>query len=140
MSEKIFDRYLKSLDGDRVFFLQSDIDQFKTARTKLDDAILGQDLTIPFAMFNLYQKRFKERLTYANDVLKSDFDFSEKESYFYQREKAPWPKDDAAMRDLWRQRVKNDWLRLKLAGKEATAIRTTLAKRYETTLNAYEQN
>ena len=134
MSEKIFDRYLKSLDGDRVFFLQSDVDQFNAARTKLDDAILGQDLTIPFAMFNLYQKRFKERLTYANDVLKSDFDFSEKESYYYQREKAPWPKDEAAMRDLWRQRVKNDWLRLKLAGKEAAAIRTTLAKRYETTL------
>ena len=38
------------------------------------------------------------------------------------------------MRDLWRQRVKNDWLRLKLAGKEKEAIRSTLSKRYETTM------
>lgn len=134
MSEKIFDRYLKSLDPDHVFFLQNDIDQFSVVRTKLDDAILNQDLSMPFAMFNLYQKRFKERLTYARELLDSDFDFTAKEAYKYQRDKEPWPKDEAAMRDLWRQRVKNDWLRLKLAGKEKDAIRSTLSKRYETTM------
>ena len=134
MSEKIFDRYLKSLDGDRIFFLQSDIDKFSVSRDKLDDAILGQDLRTPFAMFNLYHERFKERLTYARSLLNSDFDFSQKEAYRYQREKEPWPQTENEMRDLWRQRVKNDWLRLKLAGKEASAIKTTLEKRYETTL------
>lgn len=134
MSEKIFDRYLKSLDGDRIFFIQSDIDQFSAARDKLDDAILGQDLTTPFAMFNLYHQRFRERLSYARELLNSNFDFSEKEVYRYQRDKEPWPQNEAQMRDLWRQRVKNDWLRLKLAGKDATAIKSTLEKRYETTL------
>ncbi|MBR7801375.1 carboxy terminal-processing peptidase [Undibacterium fentianense] len=134
MSEKIFDRYVKSLDGDRIFFLQSDIDQFSAARDKLDDAILGQDLRTPFEMFNLYHKRFKERLTYARELLKTDFDFTQKEGYRYQREKEPWPQSEEQMRDLWRQRVKNDWLRLKLAGKDPAAIRTTLEKRYETTL------
>ena len=32
--------------------------------------------------------------------------------------------------DLWRKRVKNDWLRLKLAGKDDKDIRETLDKRY----------
>ena len=45
-------------------------------------------------MFNLYQKRFKERLTYARELLESDFDFAAKEAYKYQRDKEPWPKDD----------------------------------------------
>lgn len=134
MSKLIFDRYLKSLDGDKVFFLQSDITQFETDRNALDDAILSGDLKTPFAMFNLYHNRFKERLTYARELLKTDFDFSQKESYMYQREKEPWPATDVAMRDVWRQRVKNDWLRLKLAGKDDAAIRTTLDKRYESTL------
>jgi carboxyl-terminal processing protease len=40
-------------------------------------------------------------------------------------------KNDAEVRDLWRKRVKNDWLRLKLAGKDDKAIRETLDKRYE---------
>ncbi len=47
------------------------------------------------------------------------------------REKAPWAKSEDEVRDLWRKRVKNDWLRLKLAGKEEKAIRETLDKRYE---------
>ena len=38
------------------------------------------------------------------------------------------------MQDLWRKRVKNDWLRIKLAGKDDKSIAATLDKRYETTL------
>ena len=44
MSEKIFDRYLDSLDGDHLFFTQGDIDKFKPARDQLDDAIETRDL------------------------------------------------------------------------------------------------
>jgi carboxyl-terminal processing protease len=134
MSKKIFDRYLKSLDPEKFFFLQSDIDQLAAARTQLDDAINHQDLNIPFTIFNLYEKRAVDRLTYAKSLLKQGFDFSQKESYQIEREKEPWPQSEEAMRDLWRKRVKNDWLRLKLARKDDKAIRETLAKRYDNAL------
>src|SRR5262245_9372282 len=75
MSTKIFDQYLKALDPERLFFLQSDIDRMSTYRTKLGDAILKQDLSAPFAMFNLYQERASERFTYARSLLKKGFDF-----------------------------------------------------------------
>jgi len=131
MSEKIFDRYLKSLDGEKLFLTQADIDQFAQYRTKLDDAIVSENLTVPFAMYNLYQQRFNERMAYARELLKSKFDFTQDESYQFDREKAEWPKTDAEIKDLWRKRVKNDWLRLKLAGKDDKAIRETLDKRYD---------
>ena len=131
MSEKIFVNYVESLDREKNFFLQSDIDRFASARTQLDDAILGQDLTIPFAMFNLQRQRLAERITYARQLLKQQPDFTLKEGYPYAREKAPWAKSDDEIRELWRKRVKNDWLRLKLAGKDDAAIRATLDKRYE---------
>jgi carboxyl-terminal processing protease len=134
MSKKIFDRYLKSLDPEKFFFLQSDIDKLSAARTQLDDAINHQDLNIPFTIFNLYEKRAVERLTYAKSLLKQGFDFSQKESYQIERDKEPWPQSEEAMRDLWRKRVKNDWLRLKLAKKDDNAIRDTLAKRYDNAL------
>jgi len=73
-------------------------------------------------------------------VLARDFDFSVKEGYPYARDKAPWPKDDAEVRDLWRKRVKNDWLRLKLAGKDDKAIRETLGKRYDNYLARATRN
>lgn len=135
-SSKIFDNYIKSLDGQKVFFLQADIDQYAYARTKLDDAILDEDLTIPFAIFSLYQQRVAERLTYARSLLKKGFDFKKEESYQYAREKADWAKSQDEMNDLWRKRVKNDWLRLKLAGKDDKSIVDTLDKRYDNALKS----
>ncbi|MET3117657.1 carboxyl-terminal processing protease [Undibacterium sp. GrIS 1.8] len=134
MSIKIFDRYLKSLDPEKLFFTQADINQFAAARTQLDDAIKQENLNIPFAIFNLYEKRLVDRLTYAREILKKGFDFTQNESYSYAREKAAWPQSETEVSDLWRKRVKNDWLRLKLAGKDDAAIRDTLEKRYTSSL------
>jgi carboxyl-terminal processing protease len=136
LSTQIFDNYLKELDGEKIFFLQSDIDHFADARTKLDDAILDENLSIPFAIYNLYQQRTTERFNYARSLLKKGFDFRKKESYQYTRKDAPWAKSMAEMNDLWRKRVKNDWLRLKLAGKDKKSIVATLDKRYENTLES----
>ena len=74
LSEKIFDHYLKALDSDRLFFLQADIDQLAGARTRLDDAILDEDLSLPFAIFNTYVRRAGERFAYARSLLKQGFD------------------------------------------------------------------
>jgi len=135
MSEKIFDRYFKSLDGEKMFFVQADIDQYAIVRTRLDDAINGENLSVPFAIFNLYQQRFNDRIAYARELLKTKFDFTTDESYQYDREKVEWAKSDAEIKDLWRKRVKNEWLRLKLAGKDDKSIRETLDKRYESYLS-----
>jgi carboxyl-terminal processing protease len=132
MSEKIFDRYFKSLDAEKMFFTQADIDQYAIVRTRLDDAITGQNLSVPFGIFNLYQQRFNERIAYARELVKQGkFDFTSDETYQYDREKADWTKSDAEVKDLWRKRVKNEWLRLKLAGKDDKSIKETLDKRYE---------
>ncbi len=135
MSEKIFDAYFKSLDGEKLFFLQSDIDQFGPVRNKLDDAIRNENITLPFVIYAAYQQRFAERIAYARELLKTKLDFTVDERFQLDREKAAWPKNDEEVRDLWRKRVKNDWLRLKLAGKEEKAIREMLDKRYENYAN-----
>jgi carboxyl-terminal processing protease len=131
MSEKIFDRYLKSLDPDKLFFTQADIDTFGAYRKQLDDAIQSGDLRVPFAIFNVYMQRTAERIGYSRELLNKPFDYTQNESYQTDREDAPWAKSEAEVADLWRKRVKNDSLRLKLAGKDDKAIRETLGKRYD---------
>jgi carboxyl-terminal processing protease len=131
MSEKIFDNYFETLDSEKLYFTQADIDRFAPMRTRFDDAINNEDLTQPFAIYNLYQQRFADRMNYARSLLKTKLDFTVDETLQLDREKAPWAKSEDEVRDLWRKRVKNDWLRLKLAGKEEKAIRETLDKRYE---------
>ncbi len=139
MSAQIFKRYLDSLDSDRLFFTQADIDRFAEYKAKLDDAIYDQDLTAPFAIFNLYEQRVAERVTYARGLLPKGFDFATDESYQFDREKTPWAKSEAELDDLWRKRIKNDWLRLKLAGKADKDIRDTLDKRYANYLDRVKQ-
>ena len=134
MSGKIFDQYLKSLDPEKLFFIQADIDQLSSFRSRLGDAIMAEDLAVPFAIFNRYALRVSGRLAYARKLLKGGFDFRQMESYQYEREKAAWAKSETEIHELWRKRVKNDWLRLKLAGKDDQSIAETLDKRYEQTL------
>jgi carboxyl-terminal processing protease len=130
MSARIFKAYFKLLDSEKVFFTQSDMAKFAPLKTQLDDAIWNQDLSAPFSVFNLYVQRAVERMTYARGLLKQGFDFSVDENYTFDRDHADWPKDQAELDKLWRQRTKNDWLRLKLAGKNDDDIRKTLDKRY----------
>ena len=131
MSEKIFDNFFDGLDSEKLYFVQSDIDGFAPMRTKMDDAINNENLSVPFAIYNLYQQRFAERMNYARQLLKTRPDFTLDESIELDREKSPWAKNEDEVRELWRKRVKHDWLRLKLAGKDEKAIRETLDKRYE---------
>src|SRR5512141_1462586 len=44
LSKKIFDQYLKSLDSEKVYFVQADIDHLAVNRARLGDAILKEDL------------------------------------------------------------------------------------------------
>ncbi|MFX5839759.1 hypothetical protein ABTE60_20835, partial [Acinetobacter baumannii] len=72
-----------------------------------------------------------ERVAFARALLKQDiFTFDGDDRFEYDREDAPWAADAAALDVLWKQSVRNDWLRLKLAGKKEEEIARTLDKRY----------
>ena len=130
LSADIFRRYIEALDNDKLFFVKSDMDRFAPYRTTLDDAIKTQKLMPAYDIFKTYTKRVDERSTFARSLLVKPFDFSAKESWAYDREKASWASDQAALNEIWRKYVKNDVLRLKLAGRSQQDIRKTLDKRY----------
>ena len=136
LSGVIFDNYLKALDSEKIIFLQSDIDQFTPIRNKFGLTMLNEDLSVPFAMYNLRQQRITEHLSYSRALLAKGFDFEQQESYQPDRKNAAWPKSEQEINDLWRKRVKNDWLRLKLAGKDDKGIVEILDKRYDNSLKS----
>lgn len=140
MSREILKRYLEALDSEKVFFLAEDIQGFQTRYgDKLDDAIDEEHLEAPFEIYKVYLKRMQERTAYARALLKKGFDFTVDEDYVYDRKDAPWAKSVADLDEHWRTRVKNDWLRLKLAKREDAKIAETLDKRYADFLGRVEQ-
>jgi len=129
-SERIFDRYIKTLDPQRIIFLQADLDAFREARRTLGEETERGDLRVPFRIFGVYAQRAAERVAHARALLKEGFDFTSDERIPIDRSGMPFAQTDDEVRDLWRKRVKNDWLQLKLAGKDAEAIRAELDRRY----------
>ena len=139
LSQDILKRYLDSLDPGKVFLTAQDVASFGKYSTRLDDAIKSGQVDPAWAMFALYRQRVGERIGYARGLLKGGFDFSGNDRYEYDREDAPWAANSAELDTLWKQSVKNDWLRLKLAGKKPDEIRKTLDKRYANTLDSINE-
>ncbi len=141
LSESVLENYLNSLDQNRSFFLQTDIDEFRNAYLhQLDDHIKQAKLDAAFHIFKVFRQRVRERIDHAVTLLDKDFDFSIDEDYQFDRRDSVWPSSPHGMNELWRKRVKNDVLNLKLAGKdEADDIRETLEKRYRRIMNSTYQ-
>ncbi|MGB6190589.1 MAG: carboxy terminal-processing peptidase [Aeromonas molluscorum] len=138
-SEVVFDKYLENLDFSRNLFLASDIRRFDKYRDGFDTDLERGRLAPAYDMFNLGQQRRYERFEYALKLLDTPFDFTQKDEYVFDREGAPWPKDEAELNELWRQRVKFDALSLKLSGKEWPEIKELLGKRYNNAIKRMSQ-
>lgn len=130
ISSIVFDRYIKALDPSRYYFLESDIKEFETNRYNLDDDFRIGDLSTPFYIFNVYLKRYNERVNYSISQIKNKYDFNQNDTYVYDREKMPWAKSTAELNDIWKKRVKYELVNLKIAGTDDAKNVETLTKRY----------
>lgn len=131
ISSIILDRYIKALDPSKYYFLASDIKDFDKFRTELDDDFRIGDLSAPFYIFNVYLKRYNERINYSIAQIKGKYDFNQNDTYVYDREKMPWIATTAGLDDVWKKRVKYELVNLKIAGTPDAKNVETLTKRYE---------
>jgi carboxyl-terminal processing protease len=139
LSSSILSRYIDALDPNKHFFKAGDIQSFEQYRYTLDDALRGADTTPAFEIYNVFRLRVRQRIDYALEVLEQPFEFTKEETYRIDYEDASWLENDKKLDDLWRKRVKNDYLTLKLAGKAHDKIIETLAKRYQQVIRRTNQ-
>lgn len=131
LSSLIFDDYIKALDGGKNYFLQSDLTDFEKYRNTLDDDLRTGDLSVAFYIFNVYQKRFNDRIKFALKQIDNKFSFVSNETYVYDREKLPWFTTQAESDVQWAKKIKYETLNLKITGTDESKIAETLKKRYE---------
>ncbi|MFT3905315.1 MAG: carboxy terminal-processing peptidase [Steroidobacteraceae bacterium] len=138
-SAQVLERYLDELDAQHSYLLASDIASFDHWRTRFDDMIHTGLVEPAYLIFNTLQQRNKERIQYALQLLDKEPDWSRDESYTFDRSKAPWPKNEAELNEIWRLRVKSDALTLMLGGKSWSEAADTLKKRYQRVLARVDQ-
>jgi carboxyl-terminal processing protease len=135
LSAATLDTYIETLDGNRHYFLQSDVNYFTRYRHTLDDVLRSGDIEPVFDIFRLYRLRAQQHISYALTLLDKEPDFSVDESYRFDRSKMPWAASSAEIQDIWRKRFKNDVLSLMLADKSWTEAAEILRKRYQRVLD-----
>tara|TARA_R110001592_G_scaffold138511_5_gene357716 strand:+ start:16715 stop:18853 length:2139 start_codon:yes stop_codon:yes gene_type:complete len=137
LSEKIYDHYLSALDPSRLYFIQSDIDEFENYRFKLDSAIKTGQLSPAFNIYNRYQTRVIERLEKQTEFIEkkiTSLNFKKNEFIETDRSEMPWAKSIDELDDVWRRRTKSTVLSMKLDGSTLDEAKETLTKRYKNQL------
>lgn len=142
LSSLVFDRYIKELDKNHYYFIESDIKQFEKFRFELDEALTTANLDTAFLIFNRFQRRHIERLAYIINTIDhqiENLDFTKEESLEVDRENSLWAKNTAELDTLWRRNLKNTVLNKKLNDKPIKEIKDALLKRYKSQLNRVSQ-
>ncbi|WP_101757088.1 carboxy terminal-processing peptidase [Oceanicoccus sp. KOV_DT_Chl] len=143
LSSRIFDTYLEKLDGNRSFFLKSDLKEFEQYRLQLDDTLSKGDLEPGYIIFNRYQQRLVDRLSSIVEQLPemvASMDFDKDEALIIDRTQLAWPATMAEADDLWRKIIKSRVLSLRMAKKDEAEIIPLLQKRYQNQLNRVQQS
>ncbi|HBW84859.1 MAG TPA: hypothetical protein DEF79_12555 [Gammaproteobacteria bacterium] len=137
-SSQLFDKFMDSLDGSHLYFLKSDVDELSAYRYTLDDALKAGEVAPGFEIYNRYYQRVLERLIYAINRVESaisDMNFTVDEYITVDREEAPYAASLAELDEIWRKRIKNSVLSLKLTGDTDEEIQEKLSKRYRNQLS-----
>lgn len=137
ISAMLLKRFLKDVDPLKLYFLQSDIDQFEKYRDHLDDLVKAGKTDFAREVFQLYRERLDDRMKLAHKLIDAPHDFTLDESMSTDSDTLPWAKDEAELNERWRKRVKFELLSMKLDektkdGKPVDDPRKRLHKRYDT--------
>lgn len=110
--------YFRNLDPLKLYFYQSDIDEFSKRSDEILKAWPEGRYELAFDVFNRYLKRVNENVDLADEWIDSDFDFSVDETLMTDAELIQYCADEADMRERWRQRIKYSYMLLEIEREE----------------------
>lgn len=131
ISQRALGLYIDRFDPLKLYFYQSDIDQFQRYRDSIDDMVKKGDLSLAYSIFNRFTTRVDERVATALELLDSDFDFTKDEYIIVDADAANYAKNADEARERWRRQIKYALLDLRDDGTEGDEARDLLRRRYQ---------
>ncbi len=133
ISKRTLDNFVKSWDPGKLYFYQSDVDEFNAKyANKLDDQI-GRDINCSSIddVMNRYSQRFTERNQFIMKAIDAKQDFTIDEYLNVDRKNLAYPKTVEEVNERWRKHIKFQLLNLKSGTETIEKAREKLKKRYE---------
>ncbi len=120
ISKRFIGMFLETLDPMKVYFLQSDIEEFERQRLALDDQIRKGDIQFAYDVFETFLKRIDQRVAWAEEFVDVEHDYTVDEEILRDPDSAHFAANDAEARERWRKRIKFDLLRFRVDDEEMT--------------------
>lgn len=106
LSYKIYHKILESLDYDKKFFTQQDINHLKQYEFSIDNEINDGSVAFFDAMDSIFLKRIDGAEKLYKEILKQPFQFDGNDSIQLNGAKLAYAANDAALKDRWHQFLK----------------------------------
>lgn len=119
ISERALDLFVDSLDPLKLYFYQSDVDEFQSFAKSIDDMVRAGDLSFAYKVFRRFTQRVDERVAVAQELLAGEFNFEVDETIVIDPEVAMYAKTPSEARDRWRRQIKYALLDLKDQDKDS---------------------
>ncbi|MDF7806846.1 carboxy terminal-processing peptidase [Pontiellaceae bacterium B12219] len=124
ISTNAFDLYIDSLDPARSYFLQSDIEMLSKDAQNLHKRLRKGDIEFAIDAYNILMERIQNRIEFSEKQLEKGFDVNVDEEFVWDRKDMAWPQNEAEWDDLWRKRLKNEYI-ARLVSKEVYSSEET---------------
>ncbi len=139
ISQRAFEKFIDSLDAMKLFFLQSDIDEFAHEKFSIDDYVKRGDLRFAKRVFARYLQRVRERIVVAQQYVDVEHDFTLDETMIRDPDKMTYAATNEEANERWRKRVKYDMLLQITDDIEHDEAIEKLHKRYRSIRRNWEQ-
>ncbi|MDD3470947.1 MAG: carboxy terminal-processing peptidase [Thermoguttaceae bacterium] len=104
------DVFLSTLDPMKGYFYKSDAEAFRARSNEIIQTATQGDLKFPVDVFGVFLQRVSEKETMIREILQEPFEFDSDEEYMYDREDEEYPETPEEAKDLWRKRLKYEYL------------------------------
>ncbi len=130
---EVVPEYMKGLDNQHLFFLDSDLSEFAKRygnNVYYNVNYLGK-IDTAYDIFYVYDDRVTARIGWIFAELKKPLDFTANDTYRLDRSKSAWPSSALEADELWHKRLKYEVLEELLNDKTLAEAREVVRKRYE---------
>lgn len=130
---EVIPNYMNDLDGQRLFFLETDRKNFADLYGKniyWNISALG-NIDPAYDIFRTYETRVNARINWIFEELKKDFDLTVDDSYRADRSKAEWAASPQESDILWQKRLKFELIDELMNKKTIDEAKEVVRKRYE---------
>lgn len=109
-SKKAHANYLKAIDGNKRFLIQSEIDTLNLFETEIDDQVHLRTFEFFEKSVGIIESSYDRAEDIYNTLIKKPFDFSAKEFIEFDSEKKEFAQNEEELVELWRKYLKYEVL------------------------------